>query len=142
MTRNSEQAGPAARGRYLGFLKLVAGVLAALLTLGYLPTMRWTGDKGVSAMVAGCAVSLVGSVAGTLPLLLSRGRSQIEAVPVVLGSIALRLTVVVLLAAAVALLSPVAIEPFLIWVGISHVSLLVVDTLYARSEVLAREARA
>ena len=93
-------------------------------------------------MVAGCVVSLVGSVAGTLPLLLSRGRSQIEAVPVVLGSIALRLTVVVLLAAAVALLSPVAIEPFLIWVGISHVSLLVVDTLYARSEVLAREARA
>ncbi len=141
MTLSSEQ-GTADRDRYLGFLKLAAGILTMLLLLGYLPTVRMAGDKGLSAMFAGCGVSTVGSMAGTVPLLLSRGRSSVEAVPVLLGSIALRLTVVIALAAAVALLSTLAVKPFLVWVGLSHVGLLVADTLYALGEVRAREITA
>lgn len=142
MTRSSEQGSPADRDRYLGFLKLAAGILAALLIVGYLPTVRLAGDKGITAMLAGCGVSVVGSMAGTIPLLLSRGRTAVEAVPVLLGTIALRLTVVVLLAAAVALAGLVAIKPFLVWVAASHVGLLVADTLYARGEVRARDLAA
>ena len=142
MTRSSEQGGLADRDRFLGFLKLAAGILAALLILGYIPTVRLAGDKGISAMLVGCGVSLAGSMAGTMPLLLSRSRTAIEAVPVLLGSIALRLTVVMALAAAVALLGPLAVKPFLVWVGLSHLGLLVADTLYARGEVRAKELTA
>jgi len=135
MTRITEQGGPA---RYLGFLKWSGGILTALLTLGYLPTMRLAGERGILAMVAGCGVSLASSVAGTMPFLLVRGRSASEAVPVLLGSIALRLIAVLTLAGITAWVGLFANKPFLLWVAISHVSLLVADTLYARAEVRAR----
>ncbi len=140
MTRSSEQGSAADGGRYLGFLKLAAGILAALLIVGYLPTVRLAGDKGISAMLVGCAVSLVASVAGTMPLLWSRSRTPAEAMPVRMGSIALRLTLVIGLAAAVVFLGSLAVEPFLVWVAMSHVGLLVADTLYARGEVRAKES--
>lgn len=138
MTRINEQGSSADKGRYLGFLKLAAGILAALLTLGYLPTVRLAGEKGIWAMLAGCGVSLVGSVAGTMPLLLSRSRNAVEVMPAVIGSIALRLTVVVALAAATAWVGWFANKPFLLWVAISHLGLLVADTRYARAEVQAK----
>ena len=93
-------------------------------------------------MLVGCAVSLVASVAGTMPLLWSRSRTPVEAMPVLMGSIALRLTVVIALAAAVVFLGSLAVKPFLVWVAVSHVGLLVADTLYARGEVRAKETMA
>lgn len=135
MTRISEQGSSA---RYLGFLKWSGGILAALLTLGYLPTMRLAGERGITAMVAGCGVSLAGSVAGTVPFLLARGRGVTETVPALLGSIALRLIVVMTLAGITAWVGLLANRPFLLWVAVSHVGLLVADTLYARAEARAR----
>ena len=123
------------RVRYGRFLKLAAAVLIGLLALGYLPTVRSAGADGVSAMVAGGAVSLAASVAGTLPLLLSHGRTPADVMPAVMGSIALRLTLVILLTATVVWSGTFATRPLLIWVAISHVCLLVADTLYARGVV-------
>ena len=140
MTRLGERESPALAARYFGFLKWAGGLSAALLALGFLPTVRLAGEKGLSAMAAGCGVSLAGSIAGTTPFLLARGRSAAEIVPVLLGSIALRLIVVLTLAGITAWVGLLANRPFLLWVAISHLGLLVADTLYARAEVQARTA--
>ena len=123
------------QARYPGFLKLAAAILIGLLAVGYLPTVNSAGDEGVSAMFTGSGVSLLASVAGTLPLLLSQARTPVEMMPAVMGSIALRLVAVVALAAAVVWSGTLATRPFLVWVAISHVGLLVADTLYARGRV-------
>ncbi len=135
------QGTAAAKDQYLGFLKALAGILAVLLVLGYLPTARLAGDDGIAAMVAGCGVSLVGSAAGTVPFLLSRSWTPVESMPVLMGSIALRIVVVVALAALAALTFELAIRPFLVWVALSHASLLVADTSYARAQVRLAEGR-
>ena len=120
---------------YLGFLKLAAAILIGLLALGYLPTVRSAGEEGVAAMIAGSGVSLAASVAGTLPLLLSRASTPVEIMPAVMGSIALRLVAVLALAAAVVWSGTLATRPLLVWVALSHAGLLVADTLYARGRV-------
>ncbi len=135
MTRNGE-----AHPSYLGFLKLAATILVGLFALGYLPTVRTAGEEGVSAMVAGGGVSLVASVAGTIPFLLSQARTPAEIMPAVMGSIALRLAAVVALATAVVLIGIFAIRPLLVWVGLSHAWLLVADTLWARGRVRSLSA--
>ena len=117
---------------------LAAAIAVALLALGYLPTKRLAGSEGVPAMFAGSGVSLVGSVAGTVPLLLSRGRTAVEIMPVLLGSIAVRMAAVVVLAVAVAWSGTFAIRPLVAWVAISHAGLLIADTLYAHGEVRSR----
>ncbi len=58
--------------------------------------------------------------------------------PVAIGSIALRLTTVVALAAVTVLTGLFAIKPLLVWVAISHTGLLVADTVFARAMVRAR----
>ena len=77
----------------------------------------------------------MGSVAGTLPLLMSRSRTAAEAMPAVMGSIVLRMASVLALAAVVAAVGAFAIKPFLLWVAFSHVGLLFPDTVYARNQV-------
>ena len=123
---------------YASFLKLAAAILIGLLVLGYLPTARSAGEDGIPAMVAGNAVSLVASVVGTLPFLLSHSRTAVEIMPAIMGSIALRLTVAILLTAAVVWSGVVATRPLLVWVAISHAGLLVADTLYARGQVQSK----
>ncbi len=132
----------AAGGQYLEFLKQAAVVLVLLLALGYLPTAKMAGEEGLSAMVAGTGVSLVSSVAGTVPLLLSRSRTAVEVMPAVIGSIALRLVSVIALAAVVALSAVFAARPLLVWVALSHICLLVPDTIYARAQIRLKNTAA
>lgn len=124
---------------YLSFLKLAAAILVGLLALGYLPTVRAAGEEGVSAMAAGSGVSLVASVVGTVPFLLSQARTPAEIMPAMMGSIALRLAAVVTLAAAVVVSGSFATRPLLVWVAISHAGLLVADTVWARARVRSLE---
>lgn len=140
MTRISELGADvsATRERYFGFLAKAAAVLAALLALGYLPTERLAGAEGVSAMIAACGVSLLGSTVGALPFLLIHFRTQAEAMPAVMGSIVLRMAAVISVATAVAWSGILANPPFLIWVALSHAALLVVDTGYALTEVRSK----
>ncbi len=140
MTRISEGGASAAWERYPRFLTTSAGILAALFAAGYLPTARLAGEEGIMAMATGGGTSLVGSLAGTVPLVMSRSRTPIEAMPVLIGSIALRMVVVVALAALVAWAAPVATKPFLVWVAVSHAGLLVADTIFARGVVRAKDA--
>ncbi len=139
MTRNNEGGISAAGRNFPDFLKQAAGILISLLVLGSLPTVRWAGNEGLWAMVMGCGVSLVGSAVGTVPLLTSRGRTQVETLPSLIGSIVLRMAVVIALATAVAFSGLFANKPLLIWVAISHAGLLVADTVFARREVVFRK---
>ncbi len=144
MTRISEVGADvsATRERYLGFLALAAAVLAVLMILGYLPTERLAGSEGISAMVVACGLSLLASAFGALPFLLIQFKTQAEAMPAVLGSIVLRMALVIAVATAVAWSGILANRPFLIWVALSHAVLLVVDTRYALAEVRSKAAPA
>jgi hypothetical protein len=122
---------------FAGFVALAAGIVVALCLVGYLPTRRFVGDAAVGVVLAGGAVALVASLAGTVPLLAVRGRPPVGKVAAAMGSIAVRLAVVAVLATAVALSGLVDTKAFLTWVVVSHLGLLVADTLFARAEMRA-----
>ena len=119
------------RAAFARFLALALGMLALLLVLGYWPTRRF-GEPAVLAMLAGSAVSLVASLVGAVPVVLTHGVPLPQSMPAVMGSIALRLAVVLALGLAVALSGWLPKAPFLIWLAISHAGLLVADTTFAR----------
>lgn len=116
-----------------------AGILGALLALGYLPTVRLAGDGAVPAMLAGCALSVLASLAGAVPIwrATSRpgGRPPQELFPAMIGSIVLRFAAALVLAVAAVLSGWFATKPLLIWLVISYVGLLAVDVRYARAHL-------
>lgn len=134
MTQGVELASGPSSGPFGRFLGYAAGILALLWVIGYFPTLRLAGESGPIAMVAGSFLSLVGSVVGTMPFVWFRDRQQGDFVARAMGAIALRLSVVIVLALAVALSGFFANAPLLIWVAISHAGLLVADTFFARSQ--------
>ncbi len=117
--------------RYRGFLGTVIAVSAALVALGYLPTARLGGPGAVGAMVAACAVSAFASAVSGL-LLAQAGRvPRHQAVNLALGSLVVRLLLALMVGGAAAASGWLDTEPFLIWLAISYLALLVVDTGYA-----------
>ena len=118
---------------YSRFLAEGAIVAAALLVVGYLPTVRLGGQAAVPPMIVGCAVSTVASMMGALPIWLARHKTPQETLPATLGSIVLRLAAVVLLAVVVSVAGWVDVKPMLLWVAISYFGWLVVDVRYAKS---------
>ncbi len=120
---------------YGRFLAYSAATVAALVAVGYLPTRNLGSEAAIPAMLAGCGLALVASLAGTVPLVLARGRRPQEAMPALLGSLALRLIVAIGLAVAAALSGLFAVVPLLVWLLLAHLALLAVDTHYALSLV-------
>ena len=123
------------------FVRLVAtslGVATLLALLGYFPTVRLAGRTAVSAMLAGIGISLSAGIIGAIPM--SRSivvREPNKALIGVLASTTVRFLVVLALTASVALAGWFDRRPLLLWVGISYLVMLVVDTLYALSRVQA-----
>ena len=127
-----------ALGRYLRFLLVAAGVAVAAGLAGWLPTRAAAGREAVGAMVAALAVCWVGSAVGGLPIARSAsagaGRTRGEPARRLnanLAAMALRIATVAAGAVAVAVAGLVPRGPFLLWIGIGYLALLVVDTLYA-----------
>lgn len=125
-------------GRYLGLMVMVT---AALLLLGYAPTRRLGGEEAVPAMLVGCAISVVASVVGTLPVFLARNRPHLEAWTAAMVAMAVRLGIAIVLGVALALSGVFATKPLLIWVAVGHAAFLVPDTLFS-IKVLAQQALA
>jgi len=116
---------------------MLAGLIAlALVAIGFLPTRAVAGDDAIVSMLAAVAVAIAASGAGTLPIYFAREQPPQQAVGAQLGSMALRLVLVLVVGAAVALSGLVAVKPFLLWLVIAHAALLVADTLFARTMVL------
>lgn len=113
------------------FVAQTAGLGVGLALVGYLPTVRLAGRDAVGGMAAGIAVSLIGSWAGALPVALSRAKGPSGAGSLVLAGMLVRFVVVLGLALSIALSGQVDRAPFLIWVGLAYLILLVADTHYA-----------
>ncbi len=112
-----------------------AGILGILMLLGYLPTVRLAGEGAVAAMLAGCTVSVLASLAGAVPIWLATSRPgdrpAQELLPAMLGSIVLRIAAALVLAVAAVLSGWFVTKPMLVWVAISYIGLLVVDVRFA-----------
>ena len=116
-------------GRYLRFLLWVIGVTIALLLIGYSPTRSQGGETAVVAMWFACGVSLVASAVSGLPIVRARS-GGLSAFKLFVASIVLRLFTVAVGGVAVAMGAGLEPKPFLLWLAISYLALLVVDTAY------------
>ncbi|MEM7582383.1 MAG: hypothetical protein AAF560_03305 [Acidobacteriota bacterium] len=117
---------------YLSFLTLAATILAVLIALGIIPTRRLAGENAQAALIAGCAISFIAALVGTLPIVLARGKTASNTVPAVMGSIALRTTVVLLLGFAAVQSGWFEPKPLLIWIVLSHASLQLADIRFTK----------
>jgi len=135
---------PGPGGRYGRFLAVAALGAAGLGALGAPLTRAAAGDAGVPAMIFALAICWVAAAIGGLPLFAASRRAVEEGTAAVqptpaLAAMGLRLGVVVVAAAAVALSGVVPRALFLLWTGIGYVVLLVVETWYAVGEVRRRQ---
>lgn len=119
-------------GLHARFTIVLVGVAALLALIGRAPTSRLGGSSGVDAMWMALALDVIASSLAGLPVTLARVHPRKEQViAVTLGSLALRMALVVLLALAVVLAGEVHEKAFLLWVAIGYLALLPVDTLHA-----------
>ena len=118
---------------------MTIGLMVVMVAVGYMPTRALAGDGAVWAMVAGCLTSAVASWAGAVPVLLARRKQRALAAAgvtdtpetwAVMMSIVVRFAVVGILALSMAIGSGLSTAPYLIWVSISYMLFLVIDTMY------------
>jgi hypothetical protein len=111
-----------------------AGVGLAVVILvaaaGYVPTRRLAGDPGPTAMLAGCAVGLLANWIGLLVLGATDFGEPRDLHQAVLLSTGVRFLAVLGLGLIVALSGWVSKAPLLIWIGISYVIVLAVETVW------------
>jgi hypothetical protein len=127
-----------AAGEYLRFLAWAVGLAAILALVGYLPTGSLAGARGIPAMLAGCAVGLLASALGGLPIYLARrtaGPGSGRAETAALGGMGVRFAAAFGLGFAVVLSGWFERGPLLAWVAVSYVALLVIDTRYALGRI-------
>jgi hypothetical protein len=117
---------------YARLLAASVATAAGLVLLGYFPTLRLAGAGAIGAMVAGIGISLVAGCVGAVPIGLA-GRGDSRKLPqAILFATVLRFLVCLALAAS-ALLSGL-FEPLKVlglWVALSYLAMLVVDTMFA-----------
>ena len=123
--------GSSAVGEVWRTLVLAGVVTAAMVAIGYVPTKRVGGSEAVPAMLAGCAISLFGSLTGAVPIAVAWRGGGRNVLKTVLLAMVLRFLVVLVLALSAALSGWFDRAPLLVWVAISYVLLLSVDTAYA-----------
>ena len=121
---------PATRA-YVKFVAVAIGVAVVVVAVGYFPTRNLAGAEAIPSMLAGCGVSVLGSIFGTIPIAQVRGGRRRDMSTTVMVSSAIRLAIVVVLAVAAAWSGFFQRVPLLIWVAISYLILLVVDTTFA-----------
>lgn len=126
---------------YLRFLLSAFGATLLVALAGALPTRRLAGENGILALAVGCAVTLAAAAVGAIPLVRAVRKTEPQAlVLAVMVAVGLRLGFV--LAAALVLLAGdwFPSRPLLIWIAISYLAVLVVETRFAVSGI-ARGSR-
>lgn len=114
-----------------GLVGLAVGVTALLLAVGYLPTRHAGGPAAVAAMVAGCGIGLVATLLGAVPIALARGAPAMTRASWALGAMLVRLLGALLLGGLASLGGWFERAPLLIWLAISYLALLAVETMFA-----------
>jgi hypothetical protein len=116
---------------YLRFLAWAVAVGAAAALLGYVPTRRLGGEGALPAMVAGCAIGVIASALGALPILISRKSGSAPSPVPGLLSMAIRLAVLVVLGLSMGLSGWFEVRPLVVWIAIGYGALLALDVWYA-----------
>lgn len=116
-------------------LRYVAQALAVTVVtvlIGYLPTRHLVGPEGLPAMVAGCLIGLVASLAGAGPIFVlgAKGGGSARLIGILLGTV-LRLFIAAILGVAAVWSERFETRPLLIWIGLSYVVNLVVEARFA-----------
>ena len=124
-------SGTTATGRFARFALVAAGVTIVTAALGYVPTRRLGGQEALPGMAAGCAISLIASLVGALPLVLRTPGDAAGGPLAALMATGIRFLVVLILALSAALCGWFDRPALLIWVAISYLLLLVADTTFA-----------
>jgi hypothetical protein len=118
-------------GRYLRFLSLAVAIVLGLCLVGWLPTRRLAGAEGVTAMVAGCAISWISAaLAGWLLIVVGAETPEARMQRGFLA-MTVRLAVVVVLGIAGALSGEFARVPLLFWMATAYVALLPLEVTLA-----------
>lgn len=120
-----------ARSAASDYLRLSAAALATSLVLvavGWVPTERLAGDAAIAALLAGVGTSLLASLAGALPIALSRSSTPTARQAAMMGAMALRMAITLAIFAALALTNAVPKAALGLWTGVSYVLLLAVET--------------
>jgi hypothetical protein len=115
---------------YLRFLSSALIVAAAVGAAGTWPTLRLAGVAAIPSLLAGCAVAVIASAVGGLPIALSNPE-PVRRPQATLLAMTVRLLTVVLLGLAVLASGWFAARPLMIWTAISYVAQLAVDSRYA-----------
>jgi hypothetical protein len=111
----------------LGGLGLLVSVGIALI--GYWPTASIAGRSGVTAMIAGICVALLGGWIGLIPSLIVLRRDPRQQANGILGGLGLRFAATLALTAAVYFTGVFEPRPLVLWVAISQLIVLAVDTV-------------
>jgi len=107
------------------------GVAVGLGVIGFLPTVNIAGAAALTSMAAGIGISLLVSCIGALPVSFSAGGDPMRMPTVVMGATALRFVPALGLTAAAALSGLFNRNVLVMWVALSYLALLAVDTVYA-----------
>ena len=112
------------------FFTWTALAVAVTLAVGIAPTIALAGPESVSAMVVGCGIAWLGSIAGAIALGVSLGEDPGSIPNAALLAMALRLATIVIVGAAVVLTGRFAVRPLLLWTALSHLGLHFADTAW------------
>ncbi len=118
-------------GRYARFLALIVAVAVGLCAVGWLPTERLAGPQAVSAMLAGCAISLLSAAVAGFMLIAVEGDTPPVRMRRAFLAMIVRLIVVLALGIAAALSGEFARSPLLLWLAIAYVALLPLEVRLA-----------
>jgi hypothetical protein len=115
---------------YLRFLATAILAAAAVGTIGWLPTVWLGGARAAQALLAGSAVALVASALGGVPVALA-GPEAVKRPQAVLLAAAVRLVSVVALGLLAVESGRFAGRPLVVWTAISYGVQLALDSRYA-----------
>ena len=117
--------------RYARFVGLAVAIVIGLCAVGWLPTRRLAGPEAVTAMAAGCAISLVSAaLAGWLLMAVHADTPQVRMKRGLLAMM-VRVVVVLVLGIAAALSGEIPRPPLLFWMATSYVALLPLEVRLA-----------
>lgn len=102
--------------------------MAVLIAVGVGPTLALAGNEGISALLVGCLIALMGAWAGSAVAIWGMDRSAQLLAGLVMAGMMIRLLATGAMALAAKLLFDGPIAAMLIWVGVAHLALLIVDT--------------
>lgn len=116
---------------YVKFVATAAVTAALLAGLGYFPTVRLVEEGAAAAMLAGCGISWASSCFGAIPLATAASGPTKRAAEAILLSTAVRFVAALLLVVPAALSGWFNRNALVLWVAISYMIMLLVDTTFA-----------